>query len=214
MALTPEGPPATDDGDRPTLVVAVCGASGSIYAVRLVEHLVRRPVSLHLVISRAGRAVMAHETDFPGKDFRAFLRDRGVAFHPEAELTEHGPDDLFAPPASGSFPHNGMAVVPCSMKTLGTVASGIADDLIGRAADVCLKEKRPLILAVRETPLSLVHIENMRRAALAGAIILPACPGFYAGPSTVEELVDTVVGRVLDHLGIDHQVTRRWGIDT
>ncbi len=195
------------------VIVAICGASGAVYGIRLLKALLARPVHVHLSISDAGRKVMAHETEYDGGDVEAFLKAYGCRFHPTARLEVHDPDNLFAPPASGSFRHNGMVVAPCSMKTLGTIASGIADDLIGRAADVCLKEKRPLILLTRETPLSVVHLENMRQAAVAGATIMPPCPGFYFEPETIEDLVDHTVARVLDHLGIEQDLVEQWGVD-
>jgi 4-hydroxy-3-polyprenylbenzoate decarboxylase len=199
------------------IIVAITGASGSIYGVRLLAALLARPLEVFLLISKAGRNVMAHETDFTsgssGGDMAEFLQSQGAAFHADARLREFSPDDLFAPPASGSFRHGGMAVAPCSMKTLGAVVSGAANDLVLRAADVCLKERRPLVLLTRETPLSLIHLENMRRAVMAGATVMPPCPAFYARPKTVDEIVDATVARLLDQLGIDNDLMRRWGED-
>jgi 4-hydroxy-3-polyprenylbenzoate decarboxylase len=195
------------------VIVAICGASGAIYGIRLLKALLARPVHVHLSISDAGRKVMVHETEYDGGDEEGFLKASGCRFHPTARLEVHDPGNLFAPPASGSFRHNGMVVAPCSMKTLGTIASGIADDLIGRAADVSLKEKRPLILLTRETPLSVIHLENMKQAAAAGATIMPPCPGFYFGPETIEDLVDHTVARVLDHLGIEQDLVEQWGVN-
>lgn len=195
------------------IIVAVTGASGAIYGLRLLAALLARPLEVFLLISKAGRNVMAHETDFSGGDMAAFLQTQGAAFHADARLRAFSPDDLFAPPASGSFRHGGMAVAPCSMKTLGAVVSGAANDLVLRAADVCLKERRPLVLLTRETPLSLIHLENMRRAVMAGATVMPPCPAFYAKPKTVDELVDATVARLLDQLGIDNDLMRRWGED-
>jgi flavin prenyltransferase len=192
-------------------IVAICGASGSIYGVRLVEALLKKPVELYLVISRAGKQVLAHETGFSGGPFLSFLKKRGFTPHEKALLKEYDKDDLFAPPASGSFRHSGMAIAPCSMNTLGAVSSGIADDLVRRAADVTLKEGRPLILLTRETPLSAIHLENMLRLSRAGATIMPACPGFYNRPESVGDLVDSVTARVLDHLGIEHDLVKPWG---
>ncbi|MFP4583879.1 MAG: UbiX family flavin prenyltransferase [Desulfococcaceae bacterium] len=195
------------------IIVAITGASGSIYGLRLLTALLARPMEVFLLISRAGRRVMAHETDFTGDDIADFLRAQGANLHADARLREFSPDDLFAPPASGSFRHGGMAVAPCSMKTLGAVMSGAANDLVLRAADVCLKERRPLVLLTRETPLSLIHLENMRRAVMAGATVMPPCPAFYARPKTVDEIVDATVARLLDQLGIDNDLMRRWGED-
>lgn len=195
------------------IVAAITGASGGIYGIRLVKALVEAPVSVHLIISGAGKQVLAHESGYDSGDFTALLKAMGVRFHPRARLRVHAPDDFFTPPASGSFRHQGMVIAPCSMKTLGAIAAGMGDGLINRAADVALKEKRPLILLVRETPLSLIHIENMRRVALAGATVMPACPGFYAKARTVEGLADTLVARILDHLDIAHRLMGEWGKD-
>ncbi len=195
------------------IVAAITGASGGIYGIRLVKALVEGPVSVHLIISGSGKQVMAHENGYDGEDFTTLLKGAGVRFHSSARLRIHKPDDFFTPPASGSFKHQGMVIAPCSMKTLGAIAAGMGDGLINRAADVSLKEKRPLILLVRETPLSLIHIENMRRVATAGATVMPACPGFYAKARTPEALADTLVARILDHLDIEHRIMGEWGKD-
>ena len=207
--MAPEQTPISNS--PPTeIIVAVTGASGSIYGLRLLSALLSRPCVVHLMISKAGSRVVAHETDCGG-NVLDYLKSSGTPLHPEAELKQWDPEDLFAPPASGSFRHAGMAVCPCSMKTLGAVASGVSDTLIHRSADVCLKEKRPLVLLTREMPLSLIHLENMTRAARAGATIFPASPGFYFKPETVTDLVDSVIWRVLDHLGMPLDNTKRWG---
>ncbi|MFH2067619.1 MAG: flavin prenyltransferase UbiX [Pseudomonadota bacterium] len=195
---------------KPKIIVAICGASGSIYGIRLLKSLLERPIDVRLIISSAGEAVMQHETDYTAPMIR-FLRKEDVQIHPDAVLEQYEPDNLFAQPASGSFHHHGMAVVPCSMKTMGSIAAGISGSLIHRSADVCLKERRPLILVPRETPLSLIHLKNMQRAAEAGAVIMPASPSFYFQPQSVPELVDTVVARILDHLGIKHHLVKQWG---
>ncbi|MEE4357495.1 MAG: flavin prenyltransferase UbiX [Desulfococcaceae bacterium] len=192
------------------IVVAICGASGVIYGIRILRFLLEKPFEIFLSVSAAGKQVLMHETAYQGEDMETFLRGQGVVFHEKARLRSYAPDDLFAPPASGSFQHRGMMIAPCSMKTLGAIASGIADDLIHRAADVCLKEKRPLLLLTRETPLSLIHIENMRKAALAGATIMPPCPGFYARPATLMDIVDAGAARALDQMGIETKI-KRWG---
>ena len=194
------------------LVVAITGASGSIYGVRLLEVLLAAGRRVHLVISPAGRLVLAHELD------------RSVSLeHPQpsdllghdaagGELIVHDHDDLTAGIASGSFPTAGMAVCPCSMGTLAAIAGGLSTNLIHRAADVHLKEHRRLVLVPRETPLGIIGLENMRSAALAGAVILPAAPGFYHRPESIEELVDFVVARICDQLGVEAELTRRWGV--
>jgi flavin prenyltransferase len=193
------------------IVIAICGASGAIYGIRLVAALMKMPVSVYLMISKSGRAVMAHETGFSHQSMELFLREKGFQFHEFAKIHEIEPDDFFAPFASGSFRHDGMVVAPCSMNTLAALSSGITNNLIHRAADVSLKEKRPLILVPRETPLNRIHLENMLRLTEAGATIIPAMPGFYHKPRTIEDLVDSVLSRVLDHLGFDNALSRRWG---
>ncbi len=198
-------------------IVAITGASGSIYGLRLISALMKFPVELFVLISKSGRQVTVHETDFKSGSFAGYfgktgyLEKSGEAFHEQANLIEIDPSDFFAPIASGSFQHQGMVIAPCSMNTLAAISSGITDNLIHRAADVCLKEKRPLILLARETPFSLIHLKNMTRAAEAGAIIMPPSPGFYTRPTTIEDLVDSVLARVLDHLNIDHELSVRWG---
>ncbi len=194
-----------------TVVVAICGATGVVYGIRLLKALLARPVEVYLVVSRAGAAVLRHEADYDGGPFDDYLRRQGVEFHWDARLYHHDVNDLFAPPASGSFRHDGMVIAPCSMKTLGAVASGIADSLIHRAADVCLKERRPLVLMTRETPLNLIHLKNMQRTLLAGATIMPPCPGFYTRPESLMDIVDGTVARTLDQLDIDNDLTKRWG---
>jgi len=196
---------------KKTVVVGICGASGAIYGIRLLKALLAKPIEVYLVISEAGLAVLRHEVDYGGGPFDDFLKRQGISFHWDARLYQHDVTDLFAPPASGSFRHDGMAIAPCSMKTLGAIASGIAGGLIHRAADVCLKERRPLVLMTRETPLNLIHLENMRRAVLAGATIMPPCPGFYTRPETLMDVVDGTVARALDQLDIDNDLTKRWG---
>ena len=196
------------------IVVAICGASGVVYGVRLLKALLERPTEVSLVISGAGRQVLAHETGFSGGLFEDYLIKNGLKKNSDASLVEYKDDNFFAPFASGSFVYDAMVVAPCTMGTLGAIAAGLANNLIHRAADVCLKEKRPLILLPRETPLNTIHIENMLTVANAGATIIPPCPSFYSHPQTIEAVIDTVVARVLDHLGINHDLVKRWGQDT
>jgi flavin prenyltransferase len=178
------------------LVVAVGGASGSVYARRLLDVLAARPdLELGLCVSESGLEVWRHE----------------LGGEPSYPFKRWGRRDFRAPFASGSAGWEAMVVIPCSTGGLARIAHGISDDLIGRAADVMLKERRKLVLVVRETPLSLVHLENMVAATRAGAVVLPATPSFYSKPSTVEELIDTVVGRVLDQIGLPHRLMPRWG---
>jgi 4-hydroxy-3-polyprenylbenzoate decarboxylase len=180
------------------LIVGMTGASGGALGVRLLELLAQEPVEVHLVVSEAGARVLAHET---GRD---------VASLAPLVAAVHGNGDLFAPIASGSFAVDGMVVVPCSMGSLAAIAAGTADRLLLRAADVCLKERRRLVLVTRETPLSLIHLENMRRVTLAGAIVMPPVVTLYTRPAGIADVVDQIVGKILDLLGIDNQVLRRW----
>ena len=195
-------------------IVGICGASGVIYGVTLVNQLLRLPVDLHVILSADGKKVMGHELNFAGNLSECLKETSGHAPHPDACLHEHDVVDFFAAPASGSFRHNGMIVAPCTVKTLAAVAAGIADNLLTRAADICLKERRPLILAPRETPFSAIHLENMLKLTRAGATILPAAPAFYSGPRTIQDLVDFIVARLLDQLGIEHRLTTEWGHET
>ena len=198
--------------DGKIIVVAICGASGPVYGVRLVAALLREGVQVHLILSHAGMHVLSHEMGYdPRSRFQDFLAGYGADTNTLKNLSVFSQEDIAAPAASGSFCHDGMVVAPCSMKTLAAVAAGYADNLINRACDVSLKEKRDLIMVPRETPLNMIHLENMTRLARAGAVILPAVPSFYSFPDTLEALVDTVVARILDHLGVVHNLAVRWG---
>ncbi|HTA30787.1 MAG TPA: UbiX family flavin prenyltransferase [Candidatus Cybelea sp.] len=178
------------------ILVAITGASGALYAQRLLDHLDPRQHEIHVVLSNYAQVVLAQE--LPG----------GLRL-PEGART-HGLRSMNAPFASGSNPMDAMVVIPCTMGTLGRIAHGFSEDVLQRAADVALKEKRKLILVPRETPLNLVHVKNYELLLLAGATILPANPSFYHCPTTIEQVIDTVVGRVLDHLGIAHNMSPRW----
>lgn len=177
------------------VVVGVTGASGMPYAYALLRNL---SAEVDLVISEDARKVIAHEMDVGGKAFEKLA------------AAVYANDDTTAPPSSGSYRFDAMVVVPCSMGTLGKIAWGISDNLITRAAAVCLKERRKLILVPRETPLAATHLENMVRLANQGAVILPAMPAFYHRPKTMDDLVNFVVGKLLDQLGIEHKLFRRW----
>ncbi|WP_316899742.1 UbiX family flavin prenyltransferase [Pseudodesulfovibrio indicus] len=182
------------------IILGVSGASGTLYAESLVRALGgRSDVELHVIISAAARKVLAVETDLAPDAL-----ERGAA-------GVHPPEDIAAPPASGSWKHDGMIVCPCSMATLSAVATGYGHNLLHRAADVTLKERRRLILVPRETPLSDIHLQNMLAASRAGAIILPASPGFYHRPATIEDLTAHLAGKILDQLDIPHDLYRRWG---
>jgi flavin prenyltransferase len=195
-----------------SLVVAITGASGFPYAVRLLDVLLRAGRTVHLVISPAGVEVAKHELGL-AIDLARF--DAAALFGPEvpdlARLRYHHYRDFTAGIASGSFRTAGMAVCPCSMGTVAAIAHGVSENLIHRAADVHLKERRKLVLVPRETPLGLIQLRNLATAAEAGAVILPAMPGFYTRPRSVEDMVDFVVGRVCDQLGVEHHLLRRWG---
>jgi 4-hydroxy-3-polyprenylbenzoate decarboxylase len=196
-----------------TVTLAFTGASGMPYGLRVLECLIRAGASVGLVYSPAAQIVAKQECGlvFPAQPREAarFFGERYGA--KRGQLVVYGRDDWMAPIASGSAPADAMAVCPCTMGTLGAIACGLADNLIERAADVMLKERRPLVLVPRETPLSAIHLDNMARLAKAGATILPPSPGFYGKPATVEDLVDFVVARVLDHLGVAHDLGPRWG---
>ena len=192
------------------IIVAITGASGGIYGAVLVSELLQRPIEVHLVVSDYGAKVMAHELGISGPMLPFLQTEFGLVPHDLSVLRQYSPDNLFAPPASGSFRHSGMVIAPCSMKTLAALAAGLADNLIVRSADVCLKEKRPLILLPRETPLSTIHLENMLKVARAGALMHPPVPAFYHRPETVRDIVNATVGRVLDHLGISHHLAAEW----
>lgn len=183
-------------------IVGITGASGSIYAVRLVEELLKYGHEVHLVVSPNGQKVMQYETDQTiGQDFAA--ASPGV-------LKIHAHDDLFAPISSGSFHTDGMVVLPCSMTTLGEIAAGSSRNLLGRAADVCIKERRKLVLVPREMPLSTIHLKNMLSLSEMGVMIIPASPGFYHRPQTIEDIVNFIVSRVLDSLGIENSLYPKW----
>ena len=190
------------------IVVAITGASGAPYAVRLLEALVaaRRPV--WLVVSSHGFRLLATESDIGSIEA---LRTRVGAAGWDAHVTVFDDNDRGARPASGSARAAAMVICPCSMGTMSAIATGASRSLVERAADVALKERRPLVLVPRETPLSLVHLENMVRVTQAGAVVLPAAPGFYHRPEAIADLVDFIVARILDRLGVEHDVGRRWG---
>jgi 4-hydroxy-3-polyprenylbenzoate decarboxylase len=196
-----------------TVALAFTGASGMPYGVRLLECLLAADVHVYLLYSQAAQIVARQEMDLalPGRarDAEAFFADR-FGSRP-GQLQAFGREDWLAPVASGSNPPEAMAVCPCSMGALAAIANGMSDNLIERAADVMLKEARKLVLVPRETPLSAIHLENMLRLARAGAVVLPANPGFYHHPASVGDIVDFVVARVLDQLGVPQQLVTRWG---
>ena len=180
------------------LIVAITGASGVVYGKRLLEVLKEKNVETHLIVSRAGEQIIEHELDMTRSELEKL-----------ANYT-YEENDLAAPLASGSFLTDGMVIIPCSTKTLAGIAHGYSENLILRAAEVSLKERRKLILVPRETPLSAVHLHNLLDLAIQGVIIIPAMPAFYHKPKNISELVDFVVGKVLDSLGIVHELFERY----
>ncbi len=183
---------------RERIIVGISGSSGSILGIRLLEVLKSLGFKTHLIITETAKKIIEHETKHKVKDVER------LAFK------VYDNSNLFASIASGSFQTLGMVVIPCSTKTLGGIASGYSDNLLLRAADVCLKERRKLVLVTRETPLSYIHIENMRKVSLAGGVILPPVMTLYSKPKKIEEMVDHILGKVLDSLGIENKVYKRW----
>lgn len=192
-------------------IVAITGASGSVYGLRLVTELLRSGQRVSLILTSAGRQVLRHEV---GLDWSAEIKQQ------RHQVQEHfasiavdclALDDFWSGAASGSNAADAMIVVPCSMGTAGRIAAGLSGNLLERAADVMLKERRPLIMVPRETPFNTIHLQNLLRLAQAGAVVLPAMPGFYHGPESVADLVDFVVGKILDQLNIENGLFERWG---
>jgi 4-hydroxy-3-polyprenylbenzoate decarboxylase len=183
------------------LIVGISGASGVVMGVRLLELLREAGVETHLVMSTGAQITLAHETSLKVRDVETLAAVR------------YNIDDIAAAISSGSFHTDGMIIVPCSMRTLAEVASGVTTTLLTRAADVVLKERRRLVMVVRETPLHLGHLRNMTAVTEMGAVVYPPVPAFYANPASIEEMIDHSLGRALDLFGIDLPVVRRWGID-
>lgn len=199
--------------DPRRFVLGISGASGAAYALRFLEQLLLAGAEAHVVVTDNGRRLLNDEAGIRRVGFETLvpaLRDSTRRDEFESRLIVHPNRDVGAVIASGSFLHDGMAVLPCSSTSLGAIAAGSGPHLLTRAAMVTLKERRPLILCHRETPLNLIDIENMRRLTLAGAIICPTNPGFYLGPRSVSDLVDFMVGKVLDLLRVEHGLATRW----
>ncbi|MHB1001397.1 MAG: UbiX family flavin prenyltransferase [Armatimonadota bacterium] len=190
------------------LTVAITGASGSIYALRFIEAILEQYDRIYLTTTLNAEMIIKQELglDIPGDkmDTQALLGK----YYKKVEV--YPPHDLCAPPSSGSVKTDGMVIVPCSMGTAGRIASGISNDLVTRAADVCLKERRKLIMVVRETPLSLIHLRNLTTLTEAGAVILPASPAFYCNPKTIDDMVSFVVARIMQQLGLDQTLVPEW----
>ncbi len=182
------------------LVIAITGASGVIYGIRALEILNKLQVETHLILSEWGEKTIRIETDRTGD----YVRSLASKVYEDTNMA--------APVSSGSFKMDGMAIVPCSMRTLASIANGLDDTLISRAGSVCIKEGRKVVIVPREAPLSKIHLENMSKlAGIHNIIIMPAMPGFYHRPQTMDDLINHVVGKILDQFGIDHGLFRRWG---
>ena len=197
------------------IIVAITGASGPILGIRLVEELLKTGESVTAIASRGSIGIMEYELSFSitGKaPLTQILEERGNVADLK-NFKEYNEKDFQAPCASGSSDFEAIVVAPCSMKSLSAIANGYADNLITRACDVALKEKRKCIIVPRETPFNLIHIENMRKAALAGAVIVPPVPGFYTKPQTVDDIVDFITGKILNLLGKKQELFKSWGAD-
>jgi flavin prenyltransferase len=184
--------------DPRRLIVGIAGASGVIYGVRVLELLRETGIETHLVMSKSAELTLAYETDYKPKDVKALAS------------VNHPPTDIGAAISSGSFPTMGMVIAPCSIRTMSEIATGVTSSLLSRAADVVLKEKRRLVLALRETPLHGGHLRTMTTLADIGAVVAPIVPAFYARPKTVDDIINHTVGRLLDQFGIETKVVRRW----
>jgi 4-hydroxy-3-polyprenylbenzoate decarboxylase len=194
-------------------VVAITGASGSVYGLRLISELLRSGERVSLILTSAGRQVMNHETGLEWSAEIKLQRQQVQEYFASIAVDCLAMDDFWAGAASGSAAVDAMIVAPCSMGTLGRIAAGLSGNLLERAADVMLKERRPLLLVPRETPFNNIHLENLLRLSQSGAVILPAMPGFYHCPQKIEDLVDFVVGKILDQLDVQHSLFTRWGED-
>ena len=182
-----------------SIIVAITGSSGVLYGIRMLEVLQKLGVDTHLVISDWGERNIRIETD------------KMISYVKSLSTRTYDNSNMAAPISSGSFLNKGMAIIPCSMKTVSSIANGYDENLISRAAGVCIKESRKLVLVPRETPLSAIHLQNLLRLCETGVVILPAMPGFYHKPRTIEDLTDHLVGKVLDQFGIEHNIFKRWG---
>lgn len=186
-------------------IVGITGASGSIYALRLIEELLQKGHEIYLISTQNGEKVFNYEMN---RTLDSVIESLS---HYKEKVKKLSVDDMFAPVASGSFKTDGMIIVPCSMATLAEIASGLGKNLLTRAADVCIKEKRRLILVPRETPLSSIHLKNMLVLSDAGVTILPAMPAFYQKPGSINDMADFIVGKIFDTLGIENKLFLKWG---
>ncbi|OGX68664.1 MAG: aromatic acid decarboxylase [Paenibacillus sp. RIFOXYA1_FULL_44_5] len=190
-------------------IIGITGASGTVYAIRLIDFLLSHGYFLHLVITDAGWRVLHEELGWPSANREQLLRDKFAQY--EGEFQYHPIKDIGASIASGSFRTQGMVVIPCSMGTLSAISHGLADNLLERAADVMLKEGRKLFIVPRETPLHAIHLENMLKLSQMGVRMIPAMPAFYQHPRSLEDMIDFMVGKVLDSMEIEHDLFKRWG---
>lgn len=198
-------------GERPRRwAVGITGASGAVYGISLCRELLKAGIDVHLVISEAGWRVLKEELGWNAAKRAASVAEAFAGIE-GGELVYYPPGDIGAAIASGSFRCEGMVVVPCSMGTLSAIAHGSSDNLMTRAADVAMKEGRPLLLVPRETPLNAVHLENMLKLARIGVRIIPAMPAFYQGPQTLDDVVRFMTGKIMDVMGLDHHLYNRWG---
>ncbi|TDF99343.1 UbiX family flavin prenyltransferase [Paenibacillus piri] len=191
-------------------VIGITGASGAVYGVRLCRYLLSQGLHIHLIITDAGWRVLKEELGWDASKRKETLESRLATAGPGTFLY-HPVQDIGASTASGSFRTSGMVIIPCSMGTLSGIANGASDNLLERTADVMLKEGRPLIIVPRETPLHAIHLENMLKLSRMGVRIIPAMPAFYQEPQTLDDLVDFMAGKVLDSMGVDHELYKRWG---
>ncbi|PYZ94507.1 aromatic acid decarboxylase [Salipaludibacillus keqinensis] len=194
--------------DKKILTVAITGASGAIYGVRFVQALLKEGHTVHFVLTGAAWQVLYYELHMDTQDPKKCLNE---LFGDHKNFHYHSQQDFSAPIASGSAQNDGMIIIPCSMGTLAKISHGISSNLLERAADVMLKERRKLVIVPRESPLSSIHLENMKRVSDLGALIVPAMPGFYHNPESMDDLINFVVGKVLDQVGVKHDLFTRWG---
>ncbi|NEX16151.1 MAG: aromatic acid decarboxylase [Halochromatium sp.] len=204
---------STETGWTKTVAIALTGASGTGYGLRVLQGLIEAKVRVYLLITQAAQVVLRMEAglEVPSRPKEAELFFSEYLDALPGQLSVFGRQQWTAPVASGTNPPDAMAIVPCTTGTLANIAAGLSEDLIDRAADVTMKEGRKLILVVRETPFTTIHLENMLRLARAGVVIMPANPGFYFNPQTVDDVIDFMAARVLDHLGVPHRLSERWG---
>jgi 4-hydroxy-3-polyprenylbenzoate decarboxylase len=187
------------------IIVGITGASGSIYAKRLIEELLKKDIFTHVICTDTGKKVMKYET---GIDLEQFVEDLSKEY---SHLRLENIDNLFSSVASGSYKFDAAVILPCSMGTLAEISNGLAKNLLCRVADVAMKENRRLVIVPRETPFNAIHLENLLKLSRLGVTILPAMPGFYHMPETMEDLIDFVVGKVLDSLSIENNLFKKWG---